>query len=201
MCGFDVHCKRSRRYFEGSSRYGGTWCDAWSRQEFRNIVESPLTDVRQRGVRFEYSSEEEELDDEEVVRKPILRIPSQFWERSERAIKGFHTIVETEKQPGTWVLKRSKIVQNILFASKTEKIISSYEALLELAKCNAVTRAVAEKGVNSILNKIFSIESAQTENSSVHAKTTGQMFEKIYKLTLDATRNHQKLSFVGQNNT
>ena len=152
---------------------------------------------------FEYSSEEEELDDEEVVLENLYYdSKSILGEERERAIKGFHTIVETEKQPGTWSFKAlKKLCKIYCLDSKTEKMTSSYEALLELAKCNAVTRAVAEKGINSILNKIFSIESAQTENSSVHAKTTGQMFEKIYKLTLDATKNHQKLSFVGQNNT
>ena len=139
---------------------------------------------------FEYSSEEEELDDEEVVLENLYYdSKSILGEERERAIKGFHTIVETEKQPGTWSFKAlKKLCKIYCLDSKTEKLVSSYEALLELAKCNAVTRAVAEKGINSILNKIFSIESAQTENSSVHAKTTGQMFEKIYKLTLDATK-------------
>ena len=139
---------------------------------------------------FEYSSEEEELDDEEVLLENLYYdSKSILGEERERAIKGFHTIVETEKQPGTWSFKAlKKLCKIYCLDSKTEKMTSSYEALLELAKCNAVTRAVAEKGINSILNRVFSIESAQTENSSVHAKTTGQMFEKIYKLTLDATK-------------
>ena len=134
---------------------------------------------------FEYSSEEEELDDEEVVLENLYYdSKSILGEERERAIKGFHTIVETEKQPGTWSFKAlKKLCKIYCLASNSEKLISSYEALLQLAKCNAVTRAIAEKGVNSILNKISSTESAQT------AKTTGQMFEKIYKLTLDATRN------------
>ena len=108
---------------------------------------------------FEYSEEEEELDDNEVMLENLYYDSKSILdEEKDKAINGFRKIVEMEEEPGNWSFKALKKLCKIYCLSfENDKLISTYEELLQLIKKDVVTRAVSEKGINSILNKFLGI--------------------------------------------
>ena len=119
---------------------------------------------------FEYSEEEEELDDNEVMLENLYYDSKSILdEEKDKAINGFRKIVEMEEEPGNWSFKALKKLCKIYCLSfENDKLISTYEELLQLIKKDVVTRAVSEKGINSILNKLQNKTDLIKKSNHVH---------------------------------
>ena len=119
---------------------------------------------------FEYSEEEEELDDNEVMLENLYYDSKSILdEEKDKAINGFRKIVEMEEEPGNWSFKALKKLCKIYCLSfENDKLISTYEELLQLIKKDVVTRAVSEKGINSILNKLQNKTNLIKKSNHVH---------------------------------
>jgi COP9 signalosome complex subunit 2 len=131
---------------------------------------------------FEYSEEEEELDDEEVKLENLYYdSKSILEEEKDKAEVGFRKIIESEQEPSIWSFKAlKKLCKVYCFHLENEKLISTYQELLRCIKRSVVTRAVSEKGINSILNKL--------QKNIINNKTSWHVFEKIYEMTLEAAK-------------
>ena len=130
---------------------------------------------------FEYSEEEEELDDNEVILKNLYYDSKSILdEEKDKAINGFRKNSRNGRRTRNWSFKALKKLCKIYCLSfENDKLISTYEELMQLIKKDVVTRAVSEKELiylNKLQNKTDLIK------KSNHAMT----------LKLIATRTRRK---------